>query len=191
MKFSSTTVVAILASVAYAQSIAELTAQIPACGQTCLATAITGAGCDIADKACQCGSNMSAITKSATPCVIAGCSSTEALCVSPPSPFPPLRARQLPDTRSQRVAVTQSLTAKICEAVAEGSDSGSSVAGTASSTPSSTPSSASRSSTATPTLSRNTSAASSTSTAPPTTGAGSKKELAGIAVGAALMAVLL
>ncbi|PBP22266.1 hypothetical protein BUE80_DR006800 [Diplocarpon rosae] len=166
MKFSSTTVVAILASVAYAQSIAELTAQIPACGQTCLATAITGAGCDIADKACQCGSNMSAITKSATPCVIAGCSSTEAL-------------------------LTQSLTAKICEAVAEGSDSGSSVAGTASSTPSSTPSSASRSSTATPTLSRNISAASSTSTAPPTTGAGSKKELAGIAVGAALMAVLL
>ncbi|PBP21744.1 hypothetical protein BUE80_DR007561 [Diplocarpon rosae] len=166
MKFSVTTVAVILASVASAQSIADLTAQIPACAQTCLGTAITGAGCEVADKACQCGSNMAAITKSATPCVISACSSTEAL-------------------------LTQSLTAKICEAVAAGSDSGSSVSGTASSTPSSTPSAASRSSTATPTTSRSASASSSTSTAPPTTGAGNKKELAGLAVGAALMAVLL
>ncbi|KAK0106928.1 hypothetical protein ONS95_003644 [Cadophora gregata] len=94
MKFTTATI-AILATAVSAQSIADLTAQIPSCAQTCLATAITGAGCTISDNACQCGSANAAITKAATPCVISGCSSDDAL-------------------------KTQTLTSQICALVASG-----------------------------------------------------------------------
>merc|ERR1711964_263662 len=78
MKFTTATI-AILATAVSAQSIAELTASIPACAQTCLATAIGNSGCGVDDNACQCGDANAAITREATPCVISGCSSEEAL----------------------------------------------------------------------------------------------------------------
>merc|ERR1711939_849515 len=74
MKFTTATI-AILATAVSAQSIAELTASIPACAQTCLATAIGNSGCGVDDNACQCGDANAAITREATPCVISGCSS--------------------------------------------------------------------------------------------------------------------
>merc|ERR1711964_822506 len=78
MKFTTATI-AILATAVSAQSIAELTASIPACAQTCLAIAIGNSGCGVDDNACQCGDANAAITREATPCVISGCSSEEAL----------------------------------------------------------------------------------------------------------------
>merc|ERR1711964_518416 len=78
MKFTTATI-AILATAVSAQSIAELTASIPACAQTRLATAIGNSGCGVDDNACQCGDANAAITREATPCVISGCSSEEAL----------------------------------------------------------------------------------------------------------------
>merc|ERR1711964_571727 len=78
MKFTTATI-AILATAVSAQSIAELTASIPACAQTCLATAIGNSGCGVDDNACQCGDANAAITREATPCVISGFSSEEAL----------------------------------------------------------------------------------------------------------------
>ena len=78
MKFTAATI-AILATAVSAQSIADLTASIPACAQTCLATAIGNSGCGLTDNACQCGDANAAITREATPCVISGCSSEEAL----------------------------------------------------------------------------------------------------------------
>merc|ERR1711964_323991 len=78
MKFTTATI-AILATAVSAQSIAELTASIPACAQTCLATAIGNSGCGVDDNACQCGDANAAITREATPCVVSGCSSEEAL----------------------------------------------------------------------------------------------------------------
>ncbi|CZS90258.1 uncharacterized protein RAG0_01395 [Rhynchosporium agropyri] len=78
MKFTLTTVAVLVAAVS-AQSISELQSQIPACAQTCLNTAISGAGCSASDTACTCGTNMAAITRAATPCVISGCSSADAL----------------------------------------------------------------------------------------------------------------
>ncbi|TVY40230.1 hypothetical protein LSUB1_G004004 [Lachnellula subtilissima] len=96
MKVTYTTVIAILAAVAQAQSIADLTASLPACSLTCLQTAITGAGCSITDNACQCGSAKAGITSSATPCLLKACQVSDALNV-------------------------QTITGKICDLVAAGS----------------------------------------------------------------------
>jgi hypothetical protein len=41
-------------------------------------TAAQSAGCSITDYACQCGSAKNAITASATPCVLKGCSTSDA-----------------------------------------------------------------------------------------------------------------
>ncbi|TVY30557.1 hypothetical protein LHYA1_G000549 [Lachnellula hyalina] len=79
MKLTYTTVIAILAAVAQTQSIADLTASLPACSLTCLQTAITGAGCSITDNACQCGSAKAGITSSATPCLLKACQVSDAL----------------------------------------------------------------------------------------------------------------
>ncbi|KAH7356483.1 hypothetical protein BKA65DRAFT_523901 [Rhexocercosporidium sp. MPI-PUGE-AT-0058] len=184
MKFTVATV-AILATAVSAQSIADLTAQIPACAQTCLATSIPGAGCGLTDNACQCGSAMAAITKSATPCILSGCSSEEALS-------------------------TQSLTSKICAMVAAGGSSGgsssaassasvassaassamTSVASTSSAASSAASSVASEaSSVASSASSAASNAASPTTSAPVTnTNAASKKEVGGLMAGAALLA---
>jgi hypothetical protein len=82
MKFTYSAITAILAAVAQAQSAADLTAEIPSCALTCLSTAITGAGCQISDTSCQCGSNKAAITTSATPCILKACSTSDALSTS-------------------------------------------------------------------------------------------------------------
>merc|ERR1711964_308306 len=117
MKFTTATI-AILATAVSAQSIAELTASIPACAQTCLVTAIGNSGCGVDDNACQCGDANAAITREATPCVISGCSSEEAL-------------------------NTRSITSQICALVAAGGSSGgSSAASSVSSAASSAASSA-------------------------------------------------
>lgn len=77
MKFTLATLA--LASVVYSQSIASEVAMLPACALTCLAPAITSAGCGLTDYACQCGTANAAIATSATPCIITGCSSDDAL----------------------------------------------------------------------------------------------------------------
>merc|ERR1712000_449642 len=116
MKFTTATI-AILATAVSAQSIAELTASIPACAQTCLATAIGNSGCGVDDNACQCCDANAAITRDATPCVISGCSSEEAL-------------------------NTQSITSQICALVAAGGSGGSSAASSAATSAASSVSSA-------------------------------------------------
>jgi hypothetical protein len=79
MRFSTAAVAALVASVAYSQSIADLVAQIPSCAIVCLSTAATGAKCGLTDYACQCGPARDAITQSATPCVLAGCKGDDPL----------------------------------------------------------------------------------------------------------------
>ncbi|TGO90307.1 hypothetical protein BPOR_0070g00180 [Botrytis porri] len=79
MQFTYAAISALLASVAYSQSIASEVAQLPSCALACLSTASSGAGCSIADFACQCGDAKDAITKSATSCIAAGCSASDAL----------------------------------------------------------------------------------------------------------------
>jgi hypothetical protein len=79
MKSSPIFVAAFLASVAYSQTIAELTAELPTCAFDCLETAVTGAGCGITDSSCQCGPEMAAISKVALPCILKACSTAEAL----------------------------------------------------------------------------------------------------------------
>lgn len=82
MKFSPVFVVAFLASVAYSQTIAQLTAEIPSCAISCIENAITGVGCGIADTACQCGAEMVAISQVAIPCILKACSTADALTTS-------------------------------------------------------------------------------------------------------------
>ncbi|PQE04924.1 CFEM domain-containing protein [Rutstroemia sp. NJR-2017a BBW] len=79
MKFSYAAITAVLASVAYSQSINDVVASIPSCALTCLLPAITSAGCGAADYACQCGSAKDEITKAATPCIAAACSASDTL----------------------------------------------------------------------------------------------------------------
>ncbi|KAB8295178.1 hypothetical protein EYC80_007104 [Monilinia laxa] len=82
MQFTYTAIFTLFASVAYSQSIASEVAQLPSCALSCLATAATSAGCGLADYACQCGDAKDAITKSGTPCIVAGCSASDVLAVS-------------------------------------------------------------------------------------------------------------
>ncbi|TGO09131.1 hypothetical protein BTUL_0178g00170 [Botrytis tulipae] len=79
MQFTYAAISALLASVAYSQSIASEVAQLPSCALACLSTASSGAGCSITDFACQCGDAKNAITKAATPCIAAGCSASDTL----------------------------------------------------------------------------------------------------------------
>merc|ERR1712000_803138 len=90
-------------------SVHRRVASIPACAQTCLATAIGNSGSGVDDNACQCGDANAAITREATPCVISGCSSEEAL-------------------------NTQSITSQICALVAAGGSSGGSSAASSAAT---------------------------------------------------------
>ncbi|KAM3075350.1 hypothetical protein ACMFMF_006025 [Clarireedia jacksonii] len=124
MKFSYAAITAVLASVAYSQSVGDIVATLPSCSLTCLTTAIAGAGCGLTDYACQCGSAKDAITKAATPCVAAGCSTSDAL-------------------------KTQSVTTQICDAEAK-SGSSSSASGSASSSSAEAPSTSSSATTAAP-----------------------------------------
>ncbi|KAG4415639.1 hypothetical protein IFR04_011253 [Cadophora malorum] len=183
MKFTTATI-AILATAVSAQSIAELTASIPACAQTCLATAIGNSGCGVDDNACQCGDANAAITREATPCVISGCSSEEAL-------------------------NTQSITSQICALVAAGGSSGgssaassaatsaaSSVSSAASSAASSATSMASSmassmSSAASSAASSVSEAATATTSAPvEATNAASKEKVGSFMAGAAILAAI-
>ncbi|RDW58047.1 hypothetical protein BP6252_13458 [Coleophoma cylindrospora] len=83
MLLSRTLLVSILASIACAQTIADEVALLPSCSLTCLSNAATSNGCGITDYTCQCGSANSAITASATPCIVGACSSSDALKVQP------------------------------------------------------------------------------------------------------------
>lgn len=79
MQFTYAAISALLASVAYSQTIASELAQLPSCSLTCISTAVTGAGCTLTDYACQCGTGKDAITKAATPCIAAACSASDSL----------------------------------------------------------------------------------------------------------------
>ncbi|TVY51130.1 hypothetical protein LCER1_G005811 [Lachnellula cervina] len=109
MKVTYTALTAILAAVSQAQSIADLTAELPSCSLTCLQTAITGAGCSTTDNACQCGSKKAGITSSATPCILKACQVSDALKV-------------------------QTITGQICDLVASGSGGAGSSSASAAST---------------------------------------------------------
>ncbi|QSZ36711.1 hypothetical protein DSL72_006594 [Monilinia vaccinii-corymbosi] len=173
MHFTSVAISALLASVAYSQSVGSEVAQLPSCALSCLANASTAAGCGIADYACQCGDAQSAITKSATPCITAACDSKD-------------------------VSTIPKIAAKICELQASaGSSSASS--SSASSSVASNISSASGSYIASATHSRSSVASSAGSSATPTaptataspspsTAAGNRFGAAGAIVGAGLLA---
>ncbi|KAL2071042.1 hypothetical protein VTL71DRAFT_12277 [Oculimacula yallundae] len=79
MQFSVAFVFALSATLIASQSASSLVAQLPSCAITCLASASTTNGCGISDFACQCGEKKADITKNATPCVLSGCSSDDAL----------------------------------------------------------------------------------------------------------------
>ncbi|KAH6674171.1 hypothetical protein B0J14DRAFT_33386 [Halenospora varia] len=79
MKFSYATVFTLLVTTAYSQTVLELEAQIPACGFTCLSSAAVNVGCGPTDAVCVCGTNREALAKIATPCIVKGCSTAEAL----------------------------------------------------------------------------------------------------------------
>jgi hypothetical protein len=79
MRFTAAAFTALLATSAYAASIADLVAQIPACAVTCVAEASTAAGCGITDYECQCGPKKEDITSGATPCVLGACTPEEAV----------------------------------------------------------------------------------------------------------------
>jgi len=85
MKFSYAAVAAVMASVAYSQSLSDLIGQLPSCALTCLATASTAGGCGLTDYACQCGPARAGITKSAAPCIASGCSADDATSMCLPS----------------------------------------------------------------------------------------------------------
>merc|ERR1712098_83098 len=161
MKFTTATI-AILATAVSAQSIAELTASIPACAQTCLATAIGNSGCGVDDNACQCGDANAAITREATPCVISGCSSEEAL-------------------------NTQSITSQICALVAAGGSSG----GSSAASSAATSAASSVSSAASSAASSVSEAATATTSAPvEATTAASKEKVGSFMAGAAILAAI-
>jgi len=52
-------------------------ADMPACAQTCFATAIPAANCGLTDYVCQCGSGKAAITASVTPCIMSTCNAQD------------------------------------------------------------------------------------------------------------------
>jgi len=52
-------------------------ADMPACAQTCFATAIPAANCGLTDYVCQCGSGKASITASVTPCIMSGCNAAD------------------------------------------------------------------------------------------------------------------
>ncbi|ESZ98479.1 hypothetical protein SBOR_1141 [Sclerotinia borealis F-4128] len=82
MQFTYAAISALLASVAYSQSVASEMAKLPSCALICLSTAISSAGCSFADHACQCGPAKDDITKSATPCIASSCSATDSMTAS-------------------------------------------------------------------------------------------------------------
>jgi hypothetical protein len=71
--------VALLATAAYAQDVATLVGQIPACAINCLTPAITAAGCTLTDYACQCGKGHDAILSGSATCISTGCSTDDVL----------------------------------------------------------------------------------------------------------------
>lgn len=84
MRVSYAAIAALMTSVAYSQSVADLIGQIPSCALICLATAATIARCGFSDYACQCGPAKDAITKSATPCIASACTADAAASTSTP-----------------------------------------------------------------------------------------------------------
>merc|ERR1712058_19497 len=161
----TTATIAILATAVSAQSIAELTASIPACAQTCLATAIGNSGCGVDDNACQCGDANAAITREATPCVISGCSSEEAL-------------------------NTQSITSQICALVAAGGSSGGSSAASSAATSAASSVSSAASSAASMASSMSSAATATTSAPVEATNAASKEKVGSFMAGAAILAAI-
>ncbi|KAG9235058.1 hypothetical protein BJ875DRAFT_283735 [Amylocarpus encephaloides] len=80
MYFSIVALSAILASsFAIAQTPASLVAQVPPCAFECLLSAVLSVGCSQTDYTCICGTGKDAIQEFAVPCVVRGCSTTEAL----------------------------------------------------------------------------------------------------------------
>jgi len=81
MRFIHASIVSLLASVAWSQSIANGVSQFPSCALSCLTTAISETGCGLTDYACQCGSAKFGIETSVNPCVLKSCSTSDALTV--------------------------------------------------------------------------------------------------------------
>jgi hypothetical protein len=79
MRFSIVAIACVLASLVSSQTISQDTGKIPLCSLSCLSNAITNNGCSLTDYVCQCGAHRSAISQSATPCIVSSCNTTEAL----------------------------------------------------------------------------------------------------------------
>ncbi|KAJ9129962.1 hypothetical protein NKR19_g10101 [Coniochaeta hoffmannii] len=62
-----------IASLAAAQNLSGE----PACATSCLSSAISRAGCDLNDQACQCGPTQAAIGSFAAPCLIGACAASD------------------------------------------------------------------------------------------------------------------
>jgi len=76
MKFSFAALT-LLASVVYAQTIASEVAQIPSCALSCLTTAVSESGCGLGDYSCQCGAVKDDINSAVTPCVQEKCAMSD------------------------------------------------------------------------------------------------------------------
>ncbi|KAF7898282.1 hypothetical protein EAF00_004728 [Botryotinia globosa] len=190
MQFTYAAISALLASVAYSQSIASEVAQLPSCALACLSTASSGAGCSITDFACQCGDAKDAITKAATPCIAAGCSASDTLTTQKiTTEICVLQAAAGSSGSSAAASSTQASSSSTSgsassSAVSNISSAGSSIASATSAASSSISSALSSASSAI------SSAASSTSSSPATvsSAAGSRVNAAGAIIGAGFFA---
>jgi len=72
MKFSALALTLVV-SLANAQNLSGE----PPCASTCLVSAISVAGCQPSDVACQCGTGQPAIQTAVTPCLISSCNATD------------------------------------------------------------------------------------------------------------------
>ncbi|KAF7954277.1 hypothetical protein EAE96_005406 [Botrytis aclada] len=190
MQFTYAAISALLASVAYSQSIASEVAQLPSCALACLSTASSGAGCSITDFACQCGDAKEAITKAATPCIAAGCSASDTLntqkitnqiCALEASASSSGSSAPASSTQASSPSSTDSASSSVISNISSAGSSIASATSAASSSVSSVLSSAS---------SAISSATSASSSAPATvsTAAGSRVNAAGAIVGAGFLA---
>ncbi|KAM0141767.1 hypothetical protein ACHAO1_001606 [Botrytis cinerea] len=191
MQFTYAAISALLASVAYSQTVASEVAQLPSCALACLSTASSGAGCSITDFACQCGDAKDAITKAATPCIAAGCSAADTLSTQKiTTEICVLQAAAGSSGSSAAASSTQASSSSASDsasssAVSNISSIGSSIASGASSTASSILSSASS---AASSAGSSATSASSSAAATVSTAAGNRVNAAGAIVGAGFLA---